>query len=271
MNPKLELLARVGFAAKGTVYGIMGGLVLLASFNIGQDKPGLPQVMDFLDNHPLGRVVLVAMTLGLVCYGVWKIIEGIKDPENNGDSAKMKMLRMVFVIIGISFLGLGVLAGLRAIGSDFVDTSQAGANEAKQLSFLASGTGLTLLGVAGAVTGLIGIFLFVKAYKAKFTDYFDTRAIDDAKRRKIIKSTAKVGMSARAFIFLIMGFFLLRAAINSDPEEIKTAEEVFTFIQDSPYGIYLLAAMGIGLLAYASYMYLLTKYRKFGEGGGVAE
>lgn len=271
MNRKLELLARVGFAAKGTVYAIMGALILMAAFNIGQDKPGLPQVMDFLDDHVFGRILLVAMTLGLVCYGVWKMIEGIKDPEHNGDGAKMKMLRTVFVIIGLSFLGLAVLAGLRAVGSDFFDTSQAGADEAKQLSFLASNAGLILLGVAGGVTAIIGLFLFVKAYKAKFTDSFQPRAMEDEKRRKIIKTTAKAGMSARAFIFLIMGFFLLRASVTSDPEEIKTAEEVFSFIQDSPYGFWLLAAMGIGLLAYASYMYLLTKYRKFGEDAGAAE
>ncbi len=268
MNHKLEILARIGFAAKGTVYGIMGALILMAAFNMGQDKPGLPQVMDFLDDQLLGRFLLVAMTLGLVCYGVWKIIEGIKDPERNGDDAKTIMLRAVFVIIGIAFLGLAVLAGLRAMGSDFFDTSQASADEAKQFSFLASNTGLILLGVAGGVTALIGLFLFVKAYKAKFTDSFKDRAMEDEKRRKIIKTTAKVGMSARAFIFLIMGFFLLRASITSDPEEIKTAEEVFSFIQDSPYGFWLLATMGVGLLAYASYMGLLSKYRKFGDGGG---
>ncbi len=263
MNQKLKVLARIGFAAKGTVYGIMGGLILLAAFNIGQNKPGLPQVMDFLDNHPLGRVLLVAMTLGLVSYGVWKIIEGIKDLENNGSDAKTIILRVVFVIIGLAFLGLAALGALRAAGSDFFDTTQAGADEAKQFAFLATNTGLILLGVAGAVTGLIGVFLFVKAYKAKFTDSFDTRSMSDYKRRKLIKGTAKVGMSARAFIFLIMGFFLLRASITADPDEIKTAGEVFTFIEDSPFGIYLLALMGIGLLAYASYMYLLSKYRKF--------
>lgn len=264
-------MARIGFAAKGAVFAIVGGLILLAALNISNDKPGLVQVMDFLDEQPFGKVILVAMTLGLLCYGVWKIIEGIADPEGNGKSARMKVKRFVFVIIGLSFLGLAAIAALRAFGSNLVSTSKSSTEEAKQFPFLATDTGLILLGVAGVVTAIIGIFLFVKAYKAKFTDSFDVYAMEDDKRRKSIKTTAKVGMSARAFIFLIMGFFMLRAAITSDPDEIKTAGEVFSFIEDSPFGAWLLSFMGMGLMAFAAYMFLLSKYRKFGQGEGQSE
>ncbi len=267
MNKKLIKIARIGFVAKGMVFAIIGCLVLLAAVNIGNDKPGLVEVMEFLDEQPFGKILLLAMSAGLTCYAIWKFIEAIKDPENNGNSWKMLFQRFSFFMMGLTFLGLAILGVLLFIGSDLFSSGSSGTDEARQIPFLVTNTGLALLGIAGIVTAIIGIGMFVKAYKADFAESSDLESMHDKKRLQGIKTTAKVGMTARAFIFLIIAYSLMQAAFTSNPDEIKTADEVFSFIQDSPFGAWLLALMGLGIMAFASYMFLLAKYRKFGDDG----
>jgi len=267
MNKKLIKVARIGFIAKGMVFAIIGSLVLLAAVNIGNNKPGLAGVMNFLDKQPFGNILLLVMSAGLTCYAIWKFIEAIKDPENNGNSWKMIFQRFSFIIMGLTYLGLAVIGVLRFLGSDLVSAGSSNTDEASKFPFLATDTGLTLLGIAGIVTAIFAIGMFVNAYKSDFAESSDLESMHDKKRLKGIKTTAKVGITARAFIFLIIAYSLMQAAFTSNPDEIKTAGEVFSFIQDSPYGAWLLALMGLGLMAFASYMFLLAKYRIFGDNG----
>ena len=47
MDSKLKKMARVGYTAKATVYGIMGILTFLAAFNMGGQKSSTLQVIEF--------------------------------------------------------------------------------------------------------------------------------------------------------------------------------------------------------------------------------
>ncbi|MFD1079909.1 DUF1206 domain-containing protein, partial [Longispora fulva] len=134
---------------------------------------------------------------------------------------------------------------------------------AQQSSWLASETGLIIIGIAGAGIAIAGIFQFVKAYKNDYTKKFALYSLSDEKKRKSIKNTAEFGLSARGVIFLIIGYFALKASFSSDPSEIKTTSEAFSFIQDSSYGSWLMGVVAAGLVAYAIYMFLMAKYRNF--------
>lgn len=52
VKSKFKQIARIGYIAKGSVYGITGILTFLASFNLGGQKAGKLEVLDFLDNQP---------------------------------------------------------------------------------------------------------------------------------------------------------------------------------------------------------------------------
>jgi len=85
----------------------------------------------------------------------------------------------------------------------------------------------------------------------------------DEKRRKIIKNSAYMGMSARAVIFLIIGFFALKGAITANLDEIKSTSDVFSFIETSFWGSFQLGMVSLGFICYAVYMFLSAKYRSF--------
>lgn len=264
MDSKIKNTARAGFIAKGTVYAITGVLTFMAAFNMGGgQKTGRLQVLEFLDKQTFGNILLILMGLGLACYATWRFIQSIKDPERIGTDTKAKVKRTAFFISGLIYLGLAVLAVMRVINTGSGGTGSGSSGSAKNSSFLASETGLIIIGIVGAGIVIAGIFQFVKAYKNDYTKKFDLSSLHEEKKRRSIKNTAKMGLSARGVIFLIIGYFALQASFTSDPSKIKSTTEAFSFIQESSYGAWLLGLVAAGLVAYAIYMFLMAKYRRF--------
>lgn len=263
MDETIKKTARTGFVAKGAVYGITGVLTFMAAFNMGGQKTGRLQVLEFLDKQTFGNILLILMGIGLVAYAIWRFIQSIKDPENIGDDTKGKAKRVAFFISGLIYLGLAVVAVIRAVGSGGGSSS---GSQAQKSSFLASETGLILIGIAGAGIVIAGIYQFIKAYKNDYAKKFDLSSLSEEKKRRSIKNTAKFGLSSRGVIFLIIGYFALKASFTSDPSKIKTTAEAFSFIQDSSYGAWLMGLVAAGLVAYAIYMFLMAKYRRFPGG-----
>lgn len=263
MDSKYKKMARAGYIAKGSVYGITGVLTFMAALNLGGEKTSQLEVLKFLDEQPFGNVLLVLMGLGLVAYAGWRYIQSISDPEGIGNDKKALVKRTGFFVSGCLYLGFAVLAFLRVIGQG---GSGGSGSSGSQSSFLASNTGLIILGVVGLIIIGVGIFQFVRVYKSEYEKKFNLQALDE-KKRETIKDSAYLGMSSRGVLFLITGYFALHAAITSNPSEIKTTSEAFSFIQDSSYGAWLLALVAAGLVFYAIYMFMMAKYRSFKDGG----
>jgi hypothetical protein len=261
MDSKLKKMARTGYVAKGAVYGITGVLTFLAAFNLGGEKTSQLEVLKFLDEQPFGNVLLILLGVGLIFYAAWRYTQSIKDPEGIGEDKKGKIKRVAFFISGTLYLGLGALAIWRVIGTG--GGSGGSGNSAQNSSILASDTGLIILGIAGAAIVGTGIFQFIRAYKKSFIKKFDFESISEEKRRKTIKNSAYVGLASRGVLFLIMGYFALHAAITSNPSDIKTTADAFSFLEDSSYGAWLLGIVAAGLVGYAIYMFMMARYRHF--------
>lgn len=261
MDKNIKTMARTGFVAKGVVYGIIGILTFKAAFDMGGQKAGQMQVLEWLEKQTFGNILLILMALGLASYAAWRFVQAIKDPEHIGDDKKGKAKRTGFFFSGLLYLGFAVMAALKAFGSSKGSSGSSGS--AQQSSFLASETGLWVLGIVGAGIIIAGIFQFVKAYKNDYYKKLGLATLGDRKKRETVKKTAEFGLSARGVILLIIGFFAVKAAVNSNPSEIKTTQEAFSFIQESNYGPWLMGLVAAGLVAYAVYMFLMAKYRRF--------
>lgn len=200
--------------------------------------------------------------LGLLCYAAWRLVQSISDPENIGDDKKGTVKRVAFFISGCIYLGLAVLALWRVFASSPSQGSGSG-NSGGQSSFLASETGLLIIGAVGVAFVCTGIYQFIRINKKSFMKKFDFASIQEEKKRETIKKSAYTGLASRGVLFLIIGYFALHASISSKPSEIKTTTEAFSFIQESSYGAWLLGLIAAGLVGYAVYMFMMAKYRSF--------
>ena len=68
---------------------------------------------------------------------------------------------------------------------------------------------------------------------------------------------------ARGFVFVVIGGFLVIAAYRANPQEAKGLGDALRALEQAPYGPYLLAAVGLGLIAYAVHQFVEARLRRF--------
>ena len=80
----LENFSRIGMASKGFVYFLIGGLTLFSALNMGGQVSNKESVIHFLQNQPFGHVLITALSVGLIGFVVWRGVQVIVNPENEG-------------------------------------------------------------------------------------------------------------------------------------------------------------------------------------------
>lgn len=261
MDEQIKKTVYIGYVAKGAVYAITGVLAFLAAFNMGGEKAGKLQVIDFLEKQPFGKGLLALIGLGLVCYAIWRFVQSVQDPEGIGTDGKGVVKRISFFISGLVYLGLGIFA----IVDIFREPSGSGSGGS---SFLSGETGkYTFIAVGIALAGK-GIYQFIKAYKGDFLKKFKIQSLAEGSKRNFIKNMGYAGLISRGVLTCVVAYFFLKAGFNlggSGSDEMKGTSEAFSFIQKNSSGPWLLGLVAAGLVCYGIYMFTMARYRQFDD------
>lgn len=260
----LEWLARIGFVAKGLLYGTVGALAGCAGLGNSGGTTDSRGAMTILQQLPFGDLLLIGLAIGLVGYGIWRIVEGFTDPDGRGDDAKALALRASFVARGLLHLALAVSAARAASlmpRSAGIGEGAGSGDEARELT----STAFTVPGgrwiVLAAAIGLAGFGLWqvIRAFRSKLN-----RNVDKGEAEREIGgwviAVSRVGIAARGLVFLAIGWLLGRAAWRQDASEAGGVErglDVFAQLGQWP-----LVAIGAGLIAYGVYQLLSARYRR---------
>ena len=70
------------------------------------------------------------------------------------------------------------------------------------------------------------------------------------------------GHLARMVVFTLIGYFLLRAAIDYDPDKAVGLDGALNKLVQASYGPILLGIVAAGLLGFAAYSVVDARYRK---------
>jgi hypothetical protein len=82
----------------------------------------------------------------------------------------------------------------------------------------------------------------------------------------ITRALGAFGCAARAVVFVLVGVFILKAAVLSDAKQTKGLDAVFRSVASTGYGVWLLALLACGLLCYGLYCLLEARYRDLTPG-----
>ncbi len=257
----METFARFGYAAKGFVYGAIGILALLAAFTTGGDTTDTGGALQAIAKQPFGKILLGLIAIGLVGYVIWRFIEAINDPRDKGTDAKGIFTRLGYLLSGLAYIGVAANAALLAIGSG----GSSGGGNSKQdwtAMVMQQPFGRWLVGIGGAVTIGIGFYRIYRAYKTKFRKKLNLSELNH-QQEKLLVNISRFGIAARGIVFVMIGFFIIQAARNYDPDKVKGLDGALLTLAQQPFGKVLLGLMALGLIAYAIYLFIQARYRAF--------
>ena len=116
-----------------------------------------------------------------------------------------------------------------------------------------------MIGVGAWVAGY-GVWQLVRAYTADVRRHLDLSEVEPATRTWIVR-LGRLGHAARGVVFVIVGWFLIRAAMTYDPAEAGGLAEALDALRGAPYGVWLLAVVAAGLVAYGAFQFVHARYR----------
>ena len=264
----IENYARLGLAAKGAVYVLVGGLTLAAALGIGGQTANRTEVFKEIIQQPFGKIILGIVAFGLLGYAIWRFIQAIKDPENNGDDAKAIVKRIGFAVSGIVYAGLTYYAAslIFGLGSGSGGGSGAGggggggsSNQFFVNKLLEQPFGKWLVIIVGIIIIFKGLRQFYRGFTEKFKEEVKDYSVPQ-KIKKVYDNLGKIGYLSRGVVFAIIGYFFFIAGVQSNPGAAKGTEGVFSFL-NSTGGPWLMGLVALGLLGYGVFMFVKSKYK----------
>jgi hypothetical protein len=250
--------ARAGLVARGVVYGIIGILALKLAFGDGGDATNQQGALQTIAQGPFGKVLLAIVAAGLFGYAAWRLIRAAlgHGPEASDDTKD----RVAGAVSGVVYAALCVTALSILTGSG----SGGGAGNNPDQA-----TGGVLDWPAGQVLVVIAGLAFIgvavdqarKGLKKKFLEDSKTGEMSH-RMRSTFTALGVSGHVARAVVFALIGWFLVRAALEYDPDKAVGLDGALAKLGQSQYGPVVLGVVAAGLICFAVYSVFDARYRK---------
>ncbi|MAM62548.1 DUF1206 domain-containing protein [Maritimibacter sp. UBA3975] len=246
---------RFGYAARGVTYVILGVLTFLAAWT-GGNAEGTSSALASLRSTTWGVPLLWVIAVGLLAYAAWRFIAAWQDLELHGGGAKGMIARTGLFVTGLIHLGLAVTAARQAMGSS--GSGEDGGQVRTLVSWLMQQDqwGKWVVVALGAITIGAGIYYGVKALREMYKKH-----MRQSPRSQKLDPVIKAGLIAHGIVVAIIGVFLIIAGLNADPSQAGGLNQAFEAVRAQPFGQILLGLLGIGLIAFAVYCFVESRYR----------
>lgn len=258
--PWIRRLARLGFGAKAVLYATVGLLAFAAGRRRGDHTVGTRGALDTVFDLPLGRAMIVVIAAGLLGYAVWRVVQGITDPERRGRDFKGVAVRTSFVARGVVHGALAVTAFRLAAG---LGGRQEDGQQIEQWTarLLGAPAGETLVLVAGASVIGYGVYQLYRAAVAKLSRQLRLQPMS-ARTSRWIVGVSRFGIGARGVIFCFIGLLLIRAANRHDASQAGgVGDSLRELIGLGGLGRWPMIVTALGLIAYGGYELVNARYR----------
>jgi hypothetical protein len=255
----IEVLARIGYFARGVLYIIVGLLAVQVATGLRGDTEGKAGALATIEAQPFGKFLLIAMIIGLAGYSLWGFVRAIFDPMEKGTSPKGLAQRAGYLVSAVSYGALifPAIALIRGTG----DPNESQGAEQGTAFLLSQPLGQWLVGIIGliAIGGAIGqTYLGITT---KFDKDFKKEEMN-AEELKWARRVGRFGYVARGVVFFLGGFFLVRAALLYNPQEASGLDEALATLAQQAYGTILLGVVALGLISFGIYSILCTRWIK---------
>jgi hypothetical protein len=246
-----EGLARAGHAARAAIYAIIGVLALQVALGDGGKTTDQQGALKTVAQGGFGKVVLVLLAIGVFGYALYKLSAVFLESEwtDRIDGAAGAVGYGLLCVTAVQILmGSG---GGGGGGEDKATGGVLGWGTIGQVLVVIAG--LVLIGVAGKQ--------IYDGVKQKFTEDVDLSSVSE-RTRSAFEALGVAGHLARGVIFALLGVFVIKAAIEFDPDEAVGLDGALAKLAQADGGPILLGAVALGLICFAAYSAFEARFKR---------
>jgi hypothetical protein len=246
--------ARAGIAARGAVYVVIGVLAVKLALGDGGKATDQQGALHTIAKQPAGTLLLVLVAIGLAGYASWRLLRAALGGTQGADDLKD---RIDGAASGISYAILFFAAVKILVGS-----GGGGSNPDKTAGgVLGWPGGPWLVGLAGLIMVGVGLQQGYKGISRSFMEKTDTNRMHDHVERGYT-ALGVFGHLARMVVFGLIGYFLVKAALDFDPDKAVALDGALAKLANAPYGPVLLGIVAAGLIGFGAFSLVESRYRR---------
>lgn len=253
-STKLDLLKKAGLFTKGLVYLLIGALAVIAAVGMGGKKTGQSGISSFLEDQPFGTALLVLVCIGLFAYSFWRFYQVAFDPRADDDKTRIGV-RLQYAYSGIFYSALGY-SFAKAI---FSMQSSGGKKEKYLAQLLDWDYGVYVIYAFAALIAGQAIFQLYLGVTGKHMILLD-EDVEEGNERKLIHKLGLLGYCARAVVFFIISYFLLRVGLDYNADAYEGTKGVFQYLESLQFGSILLFIIAGGVALYGIFNIFLVRH-----------
>ena len=251
----LELVARAGFAVSGVLH-LLVGLVAIRLALGGEGKADVSGAVGQLASQPAGPLLLWSSFAACVALALWQTSDAIFDFEHL--PAKKKLAKKLKAALqAVVYAGLAVTLASFASG---VGKDQSTSTSDLTVSVMKAPGGYALLLAIGAAVAITGIVYAIRGFRQSFAKLLRLPA--SAKARTAVTVLGVAGYAAKGVALLLAGLLIIIATVQVRPEESTGLDGGLKGLREQPFGMYMLAAVGVGLICHGVFMVVRAKLAK---------
>ncbi len=253
----LSWTARAGLVSRGVVYGVVGILSLELAIGAGGATPSQRGALERIAREPLGDVALIVLAAGLGGYAIWRLVSAVTARRQSGDHGRPE--RIAAAASGLAYAALcatavKILAGASTTG---------GANNPKRAAAGVLGwpAGPELVGAAGVALVGVAVFQGYFGFARKFLERLRTGEMS-RRVHATVSALGVFGYLARMVVFALIGFGLIKAALDYQPRAAIGLDGALQKLARSSAGPLLLGIVAAGMIGFALYSLAESRYRR---------
>jgi uncharacterized protein DUF1206 len=118
-----------------------------------------------------------------------------------------------------------------------------------------------IIGATGVILIVISLYQLYDAVRGGFLKDSKGERMDPSVRR-LYATLGRIGLSARALVFALIGYFVLRTAIDYNPGDAIGLDGALARLHHQPLGPWLVGLTAAGLLTFATFSLFEARYRR---------
>lgn len=250
-----ELAARAGYVAAGVLH-FMIGLIALGLARGGSGSADQSGAIAQLAGSPGGTALLWFCFIGCVALALFQLSEVFFGARGRSGRDRLKA-RLKSGGQAAAYGVIGAAFGQYALGGSSNSSSSSRSLSATLMSNPAGAALLLAIGVGILVVG--GYFVYSGATR-RFRRELSSLPGGGPGTAVVVLGT--VGYIAKGFALGVLGVLVVVATVTNNPEQSTGLDGALKTLREQPFGVWLLGAVALGLMAYGVFMVIRSKYQR---------